>query len=103
MTGQRPSQIVGVSDEWAALQFDNAVVLVGTGIENASQEMREVGSGKSKKMVPKYHMDELLDPDFKLPAPPTKEQRERAVIEGLFAMARRGGSNVKVFKAKGDS
>ena len=62
--------------------------------------MQEVGVGKGKKMVPKYQMDELLDQDFQIPAPLTKAQREKATIDNLFAMARRGGSGVKVFKAK---
>lgn len=76
-TGQRPSDIFSVEDEWFAYQFDRAVMLVGTVLENAAQELVESGIGKEKKMVPKYHMDQLLDPDFHLPRPLSRKERER--------------------------
>lgn len=68
-TAQRPSALVQIRDAWAALQFDNAVTLTGVTLENASQELKEVGAGSNKKMIPKYTMTQLLDPDFRLPAP----------------------------------
>lgn len=66
-TSQRPSDLVGVADRWAALQFDNAVTLVGTAIENAAQEMEKVGPEDKPRWERKYRMAQLLDPGFKLP------------------------------------
>lgn len=91
-TGQRPSDILPVDDivvdsaDWFAYQFDRAVLLVGTVIENAAQELVESGMGKDKKMVPKYHMDQLLDPDFHLPRPPSRKQRERQNLDSWARM-----------------
>ena len=62
-THQRPSDIIGIDDRWAAYQFDSAVCLVGTTMENAIQET--VKSGDS--IVPRYTMAQLLDADFRLP------------------------------------
>lgn len=56
-----------VEDRWAALQFDNAVTLVGTVIENAAQEMEQRGSDDKPRWEPKYTMEQLLDPAFRLP------------------------------------
>lgn len=71
-----------------AYQFDNAVVFVGNAIENASQEMKQVGSGKNKEWKPKYTMRQLLDPDFRLPLsdderPLRKETDDREFFSGL--------------------
>lgn len=66
--------MVGIhNDPWLALQFDNAVALVGYAIENASQEMEKYGDDKSAKWRPKYTMSQLLDPDFRLP--PSEDER----------------------------
>ena len=98
-TNSRPSALVGIPDAWAALMFDNAVTFVGTVIENASQEQHNIGSEKQPKYELKYDMHQLLDPAFKLPAPLTKEQkdrqRQRDAINMLRGLAGRG---VKVFK-----
>lgn len=79
-TGKRPSEIVGIDEEWVAYQFDNAVVLVGNAIENASQEMEKYGDEKSPKWRQKYTMKQLLDPDFRLPLSdderPSRRERE---------------------------
>lgn len=99
-TGQRPSDIISIdgvvehSADWFAYQFDKAVTLVGTVIENASQELVESGMGKSKRMVPKYSMEQLLDPDFHLPRPPSKQQRARQGLEALKRF-----KNVKTIRA----
>ena len=103
MSRSRPSDLVTISDAWAALQFDNAVSMVGNAIEGALHEMQEVGGGKAKKMQPKYRIDELLEPDFRLPRPKTAKDRERDSIRMLRAMAKQGKrSNVKIFKARAD-
>lgn len=85
-TGQRPSDLVCVEDRWAALQFDNAVTLVGTVIENAAQEMEQRGSDDKPRWEPKYTMEQLLDPAFRLPrdgAPAGGGIDELRGIEGL--------------------
>lgn len=99
--GQRPSEIIGIPNDWWAYQLDAAVSLVGIVIENASQEMQEVSGLDGKKTFqPKYTMDMLLDPDFRLPRPATAKDREKEALGMLRALAGRKGSGVKVFKAK---
>lgn len=100
MSRSRPSDIVGIEDRWAAYQLDSAVVFVGNALEAASQEMQKMGSGKNTQFVPKYHMDELLDPAFKLPRPESKKDRERKSIAMLRGLAGSKASGVKIFKAK---
>lgn len=58
------------------MQLDNAVAFVGSVIESAAHETRNAGTDKQPKHEPKYQMDQLLDPAFKLPAPLTAKQRE---------------------------
>jgi len=97
----RASDLVCIADRWTAYQFDTAVSVIGTALENASQEMQEVGGLDGKKSFqPKYTMDMLLEPDFRLPRPKTAEDRERDAIGMLRALAGRKGSGVKVFRAK---
>ena len=66
-TSQRPSDLVCIADRWAALQFDNAVTMVGNAIENASMEREKVGGDDSAEWRRKYTMQQLLEPDFRLP------------------------------------
>lgn len=81
---QRPSQLVRIADPWAALQFDNAVALVGITLENASQEQQNVGSEKQPKWQAKYSMAQLLDDTFRLPAPEKPAKPEG--IKGLMGL-----------------
>lgn len=60
----RPSDLVGITDRWAAYQLDSAVVLLGTVIENAAQEQVNVGGDTSPKWERKYTMKQLLTPGF---------------------------------------
>lgn len=96
----RPSDIVGIIDRWAAFQLDSAVTLVGNAIEGASQEMQKIGGDKNARYVPKYNMEELMDPAFRLPRPPTKKDRERSSLATLRRLAGSKNSGVKVFKGK---
>lgn len=93
--------MVQIRDPWIALQFDNAVTLVKTVLENALNEMHKVGTEKDGKMEPVYSLEQLLDPEFKLPRPPSAQDKERAALGTLKAFARKSGGAVKVFKAKG--
>jgi hypothetical protein len=52
-TGQRPSEIVAVEDEWAAYQFDQAVMFVGRYIHNKLNELDKNGK-------PLYDIEDLL-------------------------------------------
>ena len=83
---------MGVADPWVALQLDNAVALVGITIENASQELTNVGTKDKPDWKPKYSMAQLLDDDFRLPAPP-KAEKPKSGIEALRAL-----KGVKVWK-----
>lgn len=49
------------------MQLDNAVVMVGSTIEGAAQEMQKVGPEDAPEWKPKYTMKQLLDPNFRLP------------------------------------
>lgn len=75
-THQRPSDIICIEDRWAAYQFDSAVSLVGTTIENALQETREVGG----KLNPRYTLAQVLDADFRFP-------RDASAVDALKRMA----------------
>jgi len=83
--GQRPSDLIGITDRWAALQFDNAVSLTGIVIENAAQEQHNVGSEKKPKWEPSYSLTQLLDDVFRLPAPerPTLATNAREALLAL--------------------
>lgn len=98
--GTRPSSYVGITDLWVAYQFDRAVNTFGVVIDNASQEMHNVGSEKAAKYEPLYQMEQLLDVDFRLPRPKTAEDKERDSITALKNVARESAT-VKVFKVEG--
>jgi hypothetical protein len=72
-----------IQDRWAALQFDSAVAVVGSGIENALQEQYNAGSQKEPNWVRKYTIKQLLDPTFRLPAPPTEKESNQAMLDKL--------------------
>jgi len=77
-TSQRPSSLVKIQDDWAALQFDNAVTLLGLAIENAAQELEKVGDD----MKPRYTMAQLLDQGFRLPAN-AEPDADTAMLRGV--------------------
>lgn len=64
-----PSELVGIEDEWAAYQFDNAVNFFGVTVENALQERDEIGMGTDVKYRERYTLAQLLEPNFRLPRP----------------------------------
>lgn len=66
-TATRPSDLTGIVDRWAALQFDNAVVYLGGAIDGAAQEMANRGDDEHPRWEPKYSMAQLLDPTFRIP------------------------------------
>ncbi len=84
--GQRPSSLVQIADDWAAYQFDSAVVFFGNAIESAAQETEWIGSEKDRHLEPKYTMAQLLDQDFRLPVPGGPDQED-----GLEALKRLAG------------
>jgi len=86
-TGQRPSSLVQIEDAWAAYQFDNAVVFLGSAIEGAAQETVWIGSEKDKHLEPKYNMSQLLDTEFRLPIPGSKPDQGNG-LAALKSMAR---------------
>jgi hypothetical protein len=71
--------LVRIVDEWAALQFDNAVTLVGLAIENAAQELHDVGG----KMQRKYTMAQLLDQGFRLSSDDEIDSSTLRGVEGI--------------------
>ncbi len=96
-TGQRPSTLVGIEDPWTAYQLDSAVVLVGSAIRGAAQEMREIDHGGGRKeLVPRYTMAQLLDPEFRLPIGDGPPQGDG--LAALKALGKKRGSGVRVHK-----
>jgi hypothetical protein len=69
---------VGVADRWAALQFDSAVVALGTLIENAAQEQVNVGGETSPKWQAKYTLRQLLTPGFVI-----GQEEDDALVDGV--------------------
>jgi hypothetical protein len=63
----RPSQLLEVEDSLAAYLLDGAVITLGVVMENALQDMVEVGSDSDKKRIPRYTLSQILDPEFYLP------------------------------------
>ena len=103
----RPSELVEIEDRWAAYQFDNAVIFFGDVVDAASQEQEQVGPENKPQWRAKYHLQQLLDPEFRLPAAEpwqpeeeTERDRQMAAIEWLRLMARKTSGGVKVFKGK---
>lgn len=90
-----PSELLRLGDEWMAYQFDNAVHMFGVAIENALYERVNVGSDKAPKYEPKYTLHQLLDQEFRLPAP---QKPQKAQGGGLAALM--GMKGVKVFKGQ---
>lgn len=74
-------------DELAAYEFDSAVNFFGITIENALQERDEVGTGKNARYEPRYTLDKLLDPAFRLPRPIA--QNSQSIGAQLMAMVGR--------------
>lgn len=54
--GRRPSEVLGLKDEWAAFQFDEAVVQFGLWIESKLAE-------RDKQGAPKHTLANLLSED----------------------------------------
>lgn len=77
---------MGINDLWVAYQFDEAVVTVGTIIENAAQETEWVGSGKNKELKSKYKLGQLLDPDFRLPRPKAEKESEWDAVQAFAGL-----------------
>lgn len=90
--GKLPSEILGIEDEWTAYMLDNAVLMVGTVIENALSEQIKGGTPQKPEWKSKYTIDQLLHPDFRLPRP---EKPKPMGLAGLMALAGVTHSGVK--------
>lgn len=86
-TSQRPSAIGGVVDEWAAYQFDQAVLWFGAYVENKLHEMDKIKDAKGHvRHEPRYTLKQLLDERWRDPeanAAPVRPAEELAGIQGL--------------------
>lgn len=71
----------GLTDEWAAYCFDNAVLYLGMTVENALHERDEVGTGNARRSMPRYTLKQLLDETFRLP-----RHDEEDSLEGFRGM-----------------
>ena len=86
----RPSRLLGIRNKLAAYCLDGAVVTLGTVIENALLERVESGEGATFTSAPKYTLEQLLDPAFTLPRPPSKRMQRQQVGAQLRAMLGKG-------------
>jgi hypothetical protein len=56
-----------LQNDLAAYQFDSAVLFFGLTIKHARQEQEEYGPPSARQSRNKYTLEQLLDPDFRLP------------------------------------
>lgn len=90
-------------NDLAAYQFDQAVLFVGTVIENAANEREEVGPKDAREWRNKYTLAQLLDPAFRLPVKspqqPVQGIKQIAAanpgIVGRWKQAAQNGETVK--------
>lgn len=94
---------MGITNSWAAYQFDNAVVYLGITIENALQERVETGTGKHKEYREKYTLPQLLHENFRLPRPVQQMPVDplQNFMAQLGAYAGQPGSGVKRYQYVG--
>ena len=55
-----PSQRLGIKNKLAAFSFDRAVVVYGSTVDAALREEIEIGSGDSKRKIPRYTLQEIF-------------------------------------------
>lgn len=87
-------------NDWAAYQFDQCVLFAGLTIENALREREKVGDQKNHEWRAKYTLEQLLDPEFRLPSPQTLRDERRNAGQMLRMLAGDGKSGVKQFREK---
>lgn len=96
---------MNLHDPLVAYQFDAAVVALGRIIDNALAERVTVGTGKDAESRPRYTIDQILDPVFRLPAPPPTKVQAPSLGNGglaaILAMAGQPGSGVKKWEYVG--
>lgn len=80
-------------NDWAAWQFDGAVLWEGLVIEAALNETEEYGPSNARQSRPKYTTEKLLAPDFRL---------QRSGGQGLNAMIAANPGIVGRWKQKGE-
>jgi hypothetical protein len=66
--------------------LDSAVTFFGSTVRAALRETVKIQVGKETYFEPKYEVEQILEPDFYLPRPPSRKQRRFAVGEQLRAM-----------------
>lgn len=80
----RPSILLCLKDDLAALNFDLAVMSIGSAIENYAQEKENTGSKEDPNWVNKYLLQDLLDPDYRVEVEdPFPSHEEFRTIEGI--------------------
>lgn len=103
--GRLPSELVSIEDEWTAYQFDNAVTLFGTAIENAVQEQTRVQMGNRTEYRDKYTLGQLLRSDFRLPRPPQldalRQDGMAQLMAQVSALAGQPGSGIRRYEYVG--
>lgn len=67
-------------NDWAAWQFDGAVLWEGLTIENAANEREEYGPANARQSRAKYELSRLLEPDYRL-RPADQQQEFNAMVQ----------------------
>lgn len=75
-TNQRPSRILNVVDEWAAYQFDQAVVVLGQQIDSL------LAQRDPKTREPRWQLQDLLEGDLE----ELRTNAERSALDTLKAI-----------------
>jgi hypothetical protein len=94
-----PSSKLQVEDSIAAHCLDDCVLHFGLLVENTLGEREKVGMGKDEHWEAKYELNDLLDPDFRVPreAPKPAKGKQMGGIAALMALASQKGSGVKLW------
>lgn len=81
--GQRPSDELDVTNNWAAYQFNSAVVWLGIAIENALQERDNIGTDDKPEWRERYTLEQILEPGFRLPLDAAEELELPPAVLGI--------------------
>lgn len=73
---------MGITDEYEAFCLDGAVVLFGTIVESKLMERIEVGSGSTKKRVPRWTLKQILTDGFTFPREQSGDSGASGAVDG---------------------
>lgn len=93
--GHRPSQIIGIPDEWAAYQFDSACLVVGRIVERA---LNENATKKESQRLPR---EEVIRQALGEP-PPGEQAPTKLPIGAGVRVVKQGDPEYELLAGKKD-